>query len=58
VLADVTGSAVLIWRFRAERDQPGRSLALEARASAVVAAAFGVVGVVLTIESVSALMAG
>jgi len=27
VLADVTGSATLIWRFAAERHQPGRSAA-------------------------------
>ena len=29
VLADVTGSAILIWRFRTERRQPGRSEAAE-----------------------------
>jgi divalent metal cation (Fe/Co/Zn/Cd) transporter len=58
VLADVTGSAALIWRFRAERSQPGRSLVLEVRASVVVAVALGVVGVVLAIESVSALVNG
>ena len=58
VLADVTGSAVLIWRFRAERDQPGRASALEIRAAAIVAVALGAVSVVLTIESVSALIHG
>ena len=58
VLADVTGSAVLIWRFRAERDQPGMASALEIRAAAIVAVALGAVSVVLTIESVSALVHG
>jgi divalent metal cation (Fe/Co/Zn/Cd) transporter len=58
VLADVTGSAVLIWRFRAERDQPGRSSASEIRAAVIVTVALGVVSVVLTIESVSALVNG
>jgi hypothetical protein len=32
VLADVTGSAALIWRFAAERRQPGQSPAAEVRA--------------------------
>lgn len=41
VLADVTGSATPDWRFRAERRQPGRSQAAEARATIVVAAAPG-----------------
>ena len=31
VLADVTGSAALIWRFRAERHQPGQSRLAETR---------------------------
>jgi len=39
VLADVTGSATLAWRFRAERRQPQHSQAAEARAAAVVAGA-------------------
>ena len=39
VLADVTGSAVLIWRFRAERSKGGPSGRREARAAVVVAAA-------------------
>jgi divalent metal cation (Fe/Co/Zn/Cd) transporter len=57
VLADVTGSAVLIWRFSGERRQPGRSPDLEARAAVVVAVALAVVAVVLTGESVAALAA-
>jgi divalent metal cation (Fe/Co/Zn/Cd) transporter len=56
VLADVTGSAVLIWRFRAERHQPGRSGAQETRAAFIVSVALAVVCVVLMIESVTALV--
>lgn len=58
VLADVTGSAVLIWRFRADRHQPGQSASREAHAALVVALALAVAAVVLTIESVAALAAG
>jgi divalent metal cation (Fe/Co/Zn/Cd) transporter len=58
VLADVTGSATLIWRFRAERHRPGRSAAREWRAAIIVAAALAVVAVVLTAESVNALANG
>jgi divalent metal cation (Fe/Co/Zn/Cd) transporter len=55
VLADVTGSAALVWRFRAERRQPGRSPAAERRAALVVAAALAIVSAVITIEAVIAL---
>jgi divalent metal cation (Fe/Co/Zn/Cd) transporter len=58
VLADVTGSAVLIWRFRAERHQPGRSGAQERRAAIIVSVALAVVSAVLMIESVIALVNG
>jgi len=57
VLADVTGSATLIWRFRAERRQPGRSQAAEARAAIVVAAALATVSAVITIQAAIALAA-
>jgi divalent metal cation (Fe/Co/Zn/Cd) transporter len=57
VLADVTGSAALIWRFRAERRQPVRSDAAETRAAIVVAVALAVVSAVLTVQSVVALAA-
>ncbi|MGN6678116.1 MAG: cation transporter, partial [Streptosporangiaceae bacterium] len=50
--------AVLIWRFRAERDHPDRSTVLGTRASVVVAVALAVVAIVLTIQSVSALVNG
>jgi divalent metal cation (Fe/Co/Zn/Cd) transporter len=58
VLADVTGSAVLIWRFRAERHQPGRSGAQETRAAIIVSVALAVVCVVLMVESLTALVSG
>jgi divalent metal cation (Fe/Co/Zn/Cd) transporter len=58
VFADVTGSAVLIWRFRAERGQPVQSRAAEARAGTVVAIALAVVSAALVIESVAALASG
>jgi cation diffusion facilitator family transporter len=58
VLADVAGSAVLIWRFRAERRRPGHSAALEQRAAIIVAAALAVTGAALTVESVIALLSG
>ncbi len=55
VLADVTGSAALIWRFRAERRQPVQSGAQEARAAIIVAFALAGVSAVLAVESVAAL---
>jgi divalent metal cation (Fe/Co/Zn/Cd) transporter len=58
VLADVIGSAVLIWRFRAERYQPSQSSAQERRAAIIVAVALAVVSVALTFESVTALAQG
>lgn len=58
VLADVAGSAVLIWRFRAERHQPGRPGAQETQAAIIVSVALAVVSAVLTAESVTALVSG
>jgi divalent metal cation (Fe/Co/Zn/Cd) transporter len=58
VLADVTGSATLVWRFRAERRQPGRSQAAEVRAAIVVAAVLAVVSAVITVQAAVALVAG
>ena len=58
VLADVTGSAVLIWRFRAERRQPIESDEAEARAAVIVSIALVIVSLVLIIESGAALAAG
>src|SRR5215475_1961510 len=58
VLADVSGSVVLIWRFRVERTDPGRAHQVEDRAAVAVAAMLAVIGVLLTYESVHALIAG
>lgn len=56
--ADVLGSAVLIWRFRAERRQAGHSGRHEAWAAVVVAIALGAVAAVLVIQSAAALASG
>ena len=58
VLADLAGSATLIWRFRAERQHPTRAPAFETRAAVVVAAALGLAATVLAIEAVRALLSG
>jgi divalent metal cation (Fe/Co/Zn/Cd) transporter len=58
VLADVAGSSVLIWRFRAERRQAARSRSTETGAAALVAVALLIVSVVLVVESAVALAAG
>jgi len=55
VLADVAGSAVLVWRFRAERRRPGQSAGHEVRAAVIVAAALAVISVVLAVRSAAAL---
>ena len=57
VLADVTGSATLIWRFRAEQRQPHRAGPAETRAAVVVATALAIVSAVLITESAIALAA-
>ena len=58
VLADVTGSATLIWRYAAERRQPGRSPAAETRAAVVVAIALATASTVIFAQSAAALAAG
>ncbi len=58
VLADVTGSIVLIWRFRVERSDPVRASEVEDRAALAVATALGVIAVVLAFESLRELIAG
>jgi len=58
VLADVTGSASLIWRFRAELRDPTVSIRRERQSAVVVALALAVVAVVLVVDSVSALVQG
>ncbi len=58
VLADVTGSVVLVWRFRTERSDPSRAAQVEDRAALVVAAALLIIAAALTFESIHALING
>jgi divalent metal cation (Fe/Co/Zn/Cd) transporter len=58
VVADVVGSASLVWRFRRERSDPQAAERAEARAAVVVVAALLVTALVLTVASVQALVAG
>ena len=58
VLADVTGSFVLVWRFRTERTAPHRAERVEELAAYAVAASLGIIAVALLFESISALIAG
>jgi len=58
VLADVTGSAVLIWRFRAERRRPVHSAIAEQRAGIAVSIALATVSAVLVIQCAFALTSG
>jgi divalent metal cation (Fe/Co/Zn/Cd) transporter len=55
VLADVTGSIVLVWRFRTERTNPERAAHVEERAARAVATALGIIAVALAFESIHAL---
>jgi divalent metal cation (Fe/Co/Zn/Cd) transporter len=59
VLADLAGSAVLVWRFRAERrDGPAKAPEAESRASVVVAGALTVTSAVLVVGATHALLVG
>ncbi len=58
VLADVTGSAVLVWRFWAERRRAGQSRAAETRAAIVVVAALAAVSAVIMVQAAVALATG
>ena|SRR5579863_2562832 len=58
VLADVTGSVVLVWRFRTERSDPSRAQRVEDLAALAVAAALAIIAIALLFESISALIAG
>jgi divalent metal cation (Fe/Co/Zn/Cd) transporter len=58
VLADVTGSAALVWRFRAELRQTRPAEHAEQRAGRVVAGALAVVSLVLFVTATQALIAG
>ncbi len=56
MLADVTGSIVLVWRFRVERTDPVRAEHVEKRAAKVIIAALGLIAVILAYESIDALV--
>ena len=58
VLADVTGSVVLVWRFRTERSDPERAEHVEELAALAVATALGIIAMALAFESIHALIAG
>jgi divalent metal cation (Fe/Co/Zn/Cd) transporter len=58
VLADVTGSAVLIWRFRDEQRRLGSDGRSETRAAVVVAIALAAVAVAFAVQSAAALASG
>jgi divalent metal cation (Fe/Co/Zn/Cd) transporter len=55
VLADVTGSATLIWRFRAEISNPAHSGGQERRSAVIVSLALAVTAIILAAESAIAL---
>jgi divalent metal cation (Fe/Co/Zn/Cd) transporter len=57
VLADVTGSVVLIWRFRTERSDPERAAHVEDLAALAVATALGIIAIALAFEAIHALIA-
>lgn len=58
VIADVIGSATLVWRFHRERADPQAAQRAEARASIVVMVALLLTATTLTVASVLALAAG
>jgi divalent metal cation (Fe/Co/Zn/Cd) transporter len=58
VLADLTGSVALIWRFRAELRHGALGAHFEQHAARVVAGALMVVSLVLTVSGIQALAAG
>jgi divalent metal cation (Fe/Co/Zn/Cd) transporter len=58
VLADVTGSVVLVWRFRTERSDPERAAHVEDLAALAVATALGIIAIALAFEAINALIAG
>jgi divalent metal cation (Fe/Co/Zn/Cd) transporter len=58
LIADVAGSASLVWRFQRERSDPEAGDGAEAKASVVVVVALLLTAAVLTVASVQALVAG
>jgi divalent metal cation (Fe/Co/Zn/Cd) transporter len=58
VLADVTGSATLIWRFRAELTSPALTGRREKQSAVIVSLALALTAIVLAAESAIALAHG
>lgn len=58
VLADLVGSVIVMWRFRAERGHPISHGRFEVRAALVVAVSLGLTSIVLTVDAVHALLIG
>jgi divalent metal cation (Fe/Co/Zn/Cd) transporter len=58
VLADMSSSIVLIWRFRVERSDPARAERVERIATRVVSILLVVIALVLAVESIIALLSG
>lgn len=58
VLADVTGSVVLLWRFRHELRHEAGGTHAEARASVVIAVALALVSLILGVSAIRALATG
>ena len=58
VLADVAGSVVLVWRFRAEQQHAANATGAEDNATKVIAATLAMIAAVLLAESTQALIAG
>ena len=58
ILADVTGSTALIWRFRVEKKVSTRAERAEASASIVVGTALSVVGITLSVAAITELSSG
>lgn len=58
VLADVTGSGALVWRFRAELHHDAPSHRVEERAALIVASALALVSLVLAVSATQALVVG
>jgi divalent metal cation (Fe/Co/Zn/Cd) transporter len=55
MLADLAGSLVLVWRFKAERSHPVRASQAERRAAIVIVAALAIVAAAVGLESIRAL---
>jgi divalent metal cation (Fe/Co/Zn/Cd) transporter len=56
LLADLAGSAILVWRFHAERRHPVHAERAERRAAAVIVLALALVSAVVAAEAIRALL--